>query len=78
VVISGWHILTAPAGTPTAVLNRLNAALVGTIKRADISEKLVGVGVRPVSSTIEEAQTMLRSENQRWREVARKAGMKAE
>ncbi len=78
VVISGWHILAAPAGTPAAVLNRLNAALVGTIKRADIAEKLVGVGVRPASSTIEEAQAMLRSENQRWREVARKAGMKAE
>lgn len=78
VVIRGWHILVAPASTPAPVISRLNGALVSTVRRPDISEKLVGVGVRPVTSTAEEAQAMIRSENTRWRDVARKAGLKAE
>ncbi len=78
VVIRGWHILVAPAATPAAVIARLNGALVNTVRRRDIAEKLVGVGVRPITSTAEEATAMIVSENARWRDVARKAGLKAE
>jgi tripartite-type tricarboxylate transporter receptor subunit TctC len=78
VVIRGWHILVAPAATPPAVISRLNSALINTVRRRDISEKLVGVGVRPITSTPSEAQAMIRSENARWRDVALKAGLKAE
>jgi tripartite-type tricarboxylate transporter receptor subunit TctC len=56
----------------------LNSALVTTVRRRDIAEKLVGVGVRPITSTPGEAQEMIRSEIARWRDVARKAGLKAE
>ncbi|MFM8556225.1 MAG: Bug family tripartite tricarboxylate transporter substrate binding protein [Betaproteobacteria bacterium] len=78
VVIRGWHILAAPAATPASVVSRLNGALVTTVRRPDISEKLIGVGVRPVTSSADEAHAMIRSENVRWRDVARKAGLKAE
>ncbi|MFM7568760.1 MAG: Bug family tripartite tricarboxylate transporter substrate binding protein [Betaproteobacteria bacterium] len=78
VVIRGWHILVAPAATPASVVSRLNGALVTTVRRPDISEKLIGVGVRPVTSSADEAHAMIRSENVRWRDVARKAGLKAE
>jgi len=78
VVIRGWHILAAPAATPASVVSRLNGALVTTVRRPDISEKLIGVGVRPVTSSADEAHAMIRSENARWRDVARKAGLKAE
>jgi len=78
VVIRGWHILAAPAATPASVVSRLNSALVTTVRRPDISEKLIGVGVRPVTSSADEAHAMIRSENVRWRDVARKAGLKAE
>jgi len=78
VVIRGWHILVAPAATPASVVSRLNGALVTTVRRPDISEKLIGVGVRPVTSSADEAHAMIRSENARWRDVARKAGLKAE
>lgn len=78
VVIRGWHILVAPAATPASVVSRLNGALVTTVRRPDISEKLIGVGVRPVTSSADEAHATIRSENVRWRDVARKAGLKAE
>lgn len=77
VLISGWHVLAAPSGTPQDVVARLNRALNAVTGRADIREKLVKVGVQPASSTPEEAQNMVRAEWQRWGGVARNAGITA-
>jgi tripartite-type tricarboxylate transporter receptor subunit TctC len=75
VVISGWHVLAAPAGTPAPVLARLNAALNAVNAKADIRDKLGRAGVQPATSTLEEVAQMVRSEHRRWGEVARKAGL---
>lgn len=75
VVISGWHVLAAPSGTPREVVVRLNRALNAVTSRADIRERLLKAGVQPATSTPEEAQAMVRAEWQRWGEVARKAGI---
>jgi len=75
VVISGWHVLAAPAGTPAPVLARLNAALNAVNAKADIRDKLGRACVQPATSTLEEVAQMVRSEYRRWGEVARKAGL---
>lgn len=75
VVISGWHILAVPAGTPQAVVARLNRALNSANARAEVKERLLKAGVQPASSSVEEAQAMVKAEWQRWGEVARKAGL---
>jgi tripartite-type tricarboxylate transporter receptor subunit TctC len=75
VVISGWHVLAVPAGTPPAVIARLNRALNAANARPEVRERLVKAGVQPASSTVEEAQTMVKDEHRRWGEVARKAGL---
>ena len=78
VVISGWHVLAVPAGTPRETLARINRALNAANARADVKEKLLKAGVQPASSSVEEAQAMVKSEYQRWGEVARKAGLQRE
>jgi tripartite-type tricarboxylate transporter receptor subunit TctC len=78
VVISGWHVLAAPNGTPQDAVARLNRALNAVTGRADIHEKLVKVGVQPATSTPEEAQNMVTAEWQRWGSVAKKAGITAD
>jgi tripartite-type tricarboxylate transporter receptor subunit TctC len=75
VVISGWHVLAVPAGTPPEVMQRLNRALNAATANAQVKERLHAAGVQPASSTIEEAQQMVKEEHQRWGEVARKAGL---
>jgi tripartite-type tricarboxylate transporter receptor subunit TctC len=75
VVISGWHVLAVPAGTPQAVVARLNRALNAANAKTDVREKLLKAGVQPASSSLEEAQAMVKQEHQRWGEVARKAGL---
>lgn len=78
VVISGWHVLAVPAATPRETVARINRALNAANARADVKEKLLKAGVQPASSSVEEAQAMVRSEYQRWGEVARKAGLQRE
>ncbi|MSQ49316.1 MAG: tripartite tricarboxylate transporter substrate binding protein [Betaproteobacteria bacterium] len=78
VVISGWHILAAPAGTPREIVERLNRALNAVTARAEVRDRLLKVGVQPATSSTEETQNMVKAEWQRWGEVARKAGIKPE
>ena len=78
VVISGWHVLAVPAATPRDTIARINKALNAANGRADVRERLLKAGVQPASSTVEEAQAMVKSEYQRWGEVARKAGLQPE
>lgn len=72
---SGWHVLAVPAGTPPEVMQRLNHALNAANANAQVKAQLLKAGVQPVSSTIEQAQSMVKSEYQRWGKVARKAGL---
>jgi tripartite-type tricarboxylate transporter receptor subunit TctC len=46
--------------------------------RAEIREKLLKAGVQPATSSPEEAQNMVRAEWQRWGNVARTAGIRAD
>jgi tripartite-type tricarboxylate transporter receptor subunit TctC len=78
VVISGWHVLAAPSGTPQRIVSLLNNSLNAVTGRADIREKLLKAGVQPATSTPEEAQNMVRAEWQRWGQVARTAGITAD
>jgi tripartite-type tricarboxylate transporter receptor subunit TctC len=75
VVISGWHVLAVPAGTPTDVVARLNRALNAANAKPEVRELLTKAGVQPESSGIEAAQSMVKDEFRRWGEVARKAGL---
>jgi tripartite-type tricarboxylate transporter receptor subunit TctC len=77
-VMSGWHVLAVPAGTPPAVMQRLNRALNEANARPEVKERLAKAGVQPASSTVQEAQAMVKAEHQRWGEVARKAGLAPE
>jgi tripartite-type tricarboxylate transporter receptor subunit TctC len=78
VVITGWHVLAAPRGTPQSAVLSLNRSLNSVTARSDIREKLLKAGVQPAASTPEEAQAMVRAEWQRWGEVARAAGIRAD
>jgi tripartite-type tricarboxylate transporter receptor subunit TctC len=75
---STWFGLLAPAGTPSAVLSKLNAELVKTSQSPDIVERLAPDGGEPVGSTPEQFGRLLALEIARWRKVVKDAGMKVE
>ena len=77
VVTSGFSFL-GPAGMPPAVVNKLNAALAKTLRDPANRKTLLNRGAEPVGNTPAEHAAFIKSEIEKWRGVARKAGLKPE
>lgn len=76
--VTSWFGLFAPAGTPRAVIERLNRESVAALAQVDVRQKMAGHGVDAASSTPEALGQLLSSEIERWGKVIREAGIKAE
>ncbi|CAM3463073.1 tripartite tricarboxylate transporter substrate binding protein [Bordetella flabilis] len=66
-----WNGFFLPAGTPEAVVNRLQTLVQTTLARPDVKEKLAKLGLTPVGSTSAEFASFVDSEEKRWAEVAK-------
>lgn len=77
-LIVNWYVLMAPAATPRAIIERLNAEVVKVMQAPETRTYLAGIGGEPISSTPGEAAAFLRAESERWGKVIRDAGIKAE
>jgi len=71
--VASWNGLAAPAKTPQAVIDKLNAAANEALKLPTVQEKLLGLGVRPQGGTPQQLQALLAAEITHWREVIRTA-----
>jgi tripartite-type tricarboxylate transporter receptor subunit TctC len=61
-----WVGVFAPAGTPQAVIDRLNREFAGALREPDVRQKLVAVGFEIVGSTPGELDRFVRSEFKHW------------
>ena len=77
-VITSWFGLLVPAGTPAAIVGRLNAETVKVLGRADVKATLAAQGLDVASSTPEQFAAHIRSEIARFGQIAKAAGIKAE
>jgi tripartite-type tricarboxylate transporter receptor subunit TctC len=68
----------APAGTPRATVDQLNAELNRMLQQADVRERLQNNGLVPIGSTPAELGEYLKFEIARWTKVVKEAGIKAE
>lgn len=75
---STWHGWLAPAGTPPAILNRLNAELVRSTRSPDVVERLAPDGGEPVGSTPEQFSRHISEELARWSKLVRETGIRFE
>jgi tripartite-type tricarboxylate transporter receptor subunit TctC len=67
-----WLGLMAPAGTPNAIIDKLNAAVNAAVKRPDIVKLWTQQGAVPMSMTPEEFDKFLRGDIVKWAEVVKK------
>jgi len=73
---SAWYGLFAPAGTPPAVIARLNAEVVGALKEPALRQRLAALGAEPAGSSPEELARFVRAEYDKWGQVVREAGIR--
>jgi tripartite-type tricarboxylate transporter receptor subunit TctC len=76
--ISLWYGIAAPAGTPPAIVQRLNAELVRILQMPDIRDGFAKQGADPAGGTPDDYETFMRAEQARWHEVVKQAGIKPE
>ena len=75
---STWHGWLAPAGTPPAILTRLNAELVKSAKAPDVVERLAPDGGEAVGSTPEQFARYIASDMARWSKLVKEIGIRFE
>lgn len=73
----GWFGLLAPAGTPKAVIARINAEMKKAVANAAFIKQLETIGLEPASSSPAEFHAMIRSELARWSKIIKAAGITA-
>ena len=72
---STWYGVLAPAGTPRAIIDKLNRTLRSTLALEDMKQKFDAQGVEPLASTPAQFGTYLRTETEKWTKVVRAAGI---
>ena len=73
-----WQALVAPAGTPKAVVDRLNAEVAKVLKTPEMKEKMTGLGTDVVANSPEQFAQYLREETAKWSKIVKDAGIKLE
>jgi tripartite-type tricarboxylate transporter receptor subunit TctC len=76
--VEPWFGIVAPAGTPTAIVNRLNAEIGKIMQQNDVKDLLASFGAAPSISSPQEFGKFIDSEVTRWAEVVKASGAKAE
>lgn len=73
-----WHGLLAPAGTPDAVLQRLNTVLGRIVGRAAMRRELSSLGFNPIVTTQAEFQRLLLADIERFAALTAGLGLQAD
>ena len=76
--VSGWYGIVAPAGTPRAIIVRLNAEIIAQLRTQDVQDKLAANAAEAVASTPEEFRSYLAREIAQWGKVIKAAGIKVD
>ncbi len=71
-----WNGLVAPAGTPGAIVDRLNTATVKALAEPDVIKRFADLGATCRSTTPAEFTTYMAKEIAKWGQVVRDSGAK--
>ena len=73
-----WYAVFAPAGTPAAIVNRLNREIAKVLQDADIQQRFSAQGLEPEVMTPQELRRYTESDVSRWARLIKAANIKAQ
>ena len=73
-----WFGLFAPAKTPPAIINRVNGALVKTVKSPELQAQFIALGADPVGSSVEEFTAFVKRDMEKYEKVVRLSGARVD
>lgn len=75
-VINIWYGFLAPAATPKAVIDKLNAEIAKILALPDIREKLLSQGMDPMISTPEQFSALIKADYAKFTQIIKRAQIK--
>lgn len=73
-----WVGFIAPAGAPREAVARLGKEIMSIVKRPDVRERFIEIGIEPVGNSPAEFTAFLKNEVSKWEKVIRTANVKIE
>jgi len=74
----GWAVMMAPAGTPPAIVNQLNAETVKALQSPELHKFITDRGSEPMPMTPVETGKFVDSEIRKWATVVKRSGATAD
>lgn len=74
----GWMALVAPAGTPGAIIDRLNVEAVKALNAPEVRARIADLGLQAVGSTAGQCSALIKSEFDKWGKIARQYQIRAD
>lgn len=72
--VNNWYGVVVAAGTPPAIVDKLNVALIKALRSEEVQARFSGLGLVPVSNSPKEFQQFIATESARWAEIIRVSG----
>lgn len=76
--VVGWYGVAAPAKLPKPLVEKLHAAIVSLVKSPEFIKTMRNNGSEAVSSTPEEFRKFMLNDMNKWADVVKRAGIKAQ
>jgi tripartite-type tricarboxylate transporter receptor subunit TctC len=76
--VQSWFGLAAPAGTPAAVVTKLNAELAKVLALPEVKKRLAEMGATPAGGSPADMRKFAAAEIKRWNAVVKASGAKAD
>ncbi len=76
--VISWYGIFAPAGTPPAIISKLNTEIAASLKNPETHRKLVDLGAEVAPTTPEQFARIVHEEIAKWAKVVKASGARAE
>jgi tripartite-type tricarboxylate transporter receptor subunit TctC len=73
-----WFGIVAPAGTPEAIVTKLNESIGKALRSDDTKQRLNNIGIDATPSTPQQFSTYLKEESAKWARIIQVTGLKPE
>ena len=73
-----WFGVVAPAGTPSAIVSRLNSEIGNIMRMPDVRAQLLPQGIEPMTDTPEEFAALIHAEIAKWGKLVKETGARVD
>ncbi|MCE9638547.1 MAG: tripartite tricarboxylate transporter substrate binding protein [Betaproteobacteria bacterium] len=77
-VVESFYAVVAPAGTPSAIIAKINAEIVRNLKSQEIAAHMANDGAEAIGSSPDELAKALREDHARWAKPVKDSGARAD